>query len=117
MILINFINESYEEIRQVELSLFQKRSLFAKHIVDDDMDNNFQRDVLIDLFFHGVMHCIEKEFNFQVVQMLLSMIEDELLAMVHQTFDSNLPPTERISILHSKMITNVRLIIMLNHQV
>lgn len=107
MIINNFDESSYQQIQNGELSLEAKRSLFDRFIVDEDMDNNLQRDILGDLFFLAVMFCCDKGFGFNVTEILLTLLEEELLSMVNLTYDIKLPPTERIAILQSKMKSKV----------
>ncbi len=108
MIIHNFDSEIYLQIVEAELNLNEKRSLFDQCIIDEDMDNSLQRDILGDLLFSAVYYCAEKRFEYKVVQILLSLIEEELLSMINLTYDPTLPPSERVSQLTKKMVSYVR---------
>ncbi len=107
MIVHKFESEVYLQIVESELNLDEKRSLFDQCIIDEDMDNSLQRDILGDLLFSAVYYCAEKRFEYKVVQILLSLIEEELLSMINLTYDPTLPPNERVSQLTKKMVSYV----------
>ncbi len=76
-------------------------------IVEDDMDNNWRRNIVVEIFFLVVHDCIKTNQKFIVLSLLLQIIEEEVSVRLSGTEEYKGDPEQRFNSSYEKLMNYV----------
>lgn len=79
-----------------------------KYVTDFDMDNNLQREAVVDQIFLALHFCSENKLEFHTAEILINLIIDEFQTMITGCYDKNASGESRMSEMKNKFMQLVR---------
>lgn len=106
-----FTEELFQQLlaAAAEENAAERRHLLSQHLViDETMDANIQRDIVLDALYVATDFAMEHKYDYASTAALVEILAAEFISLMDPAYDFNRPPAELVQEMKRLFLEKVR---------